>query len=102
MSGAIRIDRVVAEYDVWFDESIPFAKMKVKILERNGGDFLAVSNLAVRNLLSGEPEWIAGMGSSIDEALQDKLARFFDAVRENTPESGLLDSHFEWSAPEDF
>ena len=102
MQGVIRIDRVVAEFHVWFDHSIPFAKMKIKVLERQKGDFLAVSNLAIRNLLSKESDWISGLGTSIEEALSDFLPRFFDLVAENTPNSGLTESNFEWSATEDF
>jgi hypothetical protein len=102
MEHVTRIDRVVAEFDVWFDDSIPFAKMKVKVLAREGGDFLAVSNLAVRNLSSRERDGIAGLGSSVQEALGDFLPRFFDLVKENTPPSGLTEADFEWSAAEDF
>jgi hypothetical protein len=102
MEHVIRIDRVVAEFDVWFDNSIPFAKMRVKVLTREGGDFLAVSNLAIRNLTSRERDGIAGLGSSVEEAMNDLLSRFFDLVKENTPVSGLTESDFDWSAAEDF
>ncbi len=102
MDGILRIDRIVGEFDVWLDESFPFAKMKVKVLNRACGDFLAVTNLGVRSLTTGERDGIAGLGDSADEAVSDLLIRFVSLVRENTPEAGLTASDFEWSEPEDF
>jgi hypothetical protein len=102
MDGVRRIDRVVAQFEVWLDETFPFAKTKVKVLERSPGDFLAVPNLAVRNLTSREPEYISGLGSTVEEAVNDLLVRFVSGVRKHSPISGLTESNFEWSAPEDF
>src|SRR5262245_12201315 len=100
MDGVARIDRVVAQLEVWLDGSVPFPKMKVKVLQRQG-DYLAVPNVAVRDLVSGEPDGIAGLGSTADEALNDLLPRFVAGVRKNTPAGGLTEGDFEWSAPED-
>jgi hypothetical protein len=55
---------------------MPFAKMRVKVLDRCGGDFLAVPNLAFRNPTTGAPEYASGLGNSIEEAVNDLLVRF--------------------------
>src|SRR5690349_6027730 len=90
MGGIARIDRVVAQLEVWLDGSFfPFPKMKVKVIQRQSGDFLAVPNVAIRNLTSREPDGISGLGNSVDEAVNDLLPRFVAGVRLHTPDTGL-------------
>ncbi|MES1213107.1 MAG: hypothetical protein ABUL64_00835 [Singulisphaera sp.] len=99
----LRVERVVAEFNVWLGELFPFAKMKVKVIERNIGEgFLAVPNLVVRNRLSHDPEYISGISDTIDGALDDAICRFVELARQNAPESGLTEADFIWSAAEDF
>jgi hypothetical protein len=102
MDGIRRIDRVVAQLEAWLDGSFPFAKIKIKVLERDPGDLLAVPNVAIRHPTTRYPEGISGLGATVEEAVDDLLARFVAGVRENTPPTGLTEADFEWSAPEDF
>lgn len=103
MDGVSRIDRVAALFDVWLDfELLPFAKMKVKVLERSGSDFLAVTNLHRRNADSHEPEYLSGLGDSIDSATTDLLKGFVNDLRKHLPGQGYDEEDFEWSATEDF
>src|SRR5438105_1161827 len=102
VDGVIRIDKVVEQLEVWLDQSFPFAKIRVKLLDRSPGDFLAVANVNVLNRTSREPEYISGLGGTADEAVYDLLVRFAQEVREQTPIGGLTESDFEWAAPEDF
>ena len=102
MDGVARIDRVVAQLEVCLDGTFPFPKLKVKVLQRQGGDYLAVPNVAIRHRVTREPDWIAGLGNTAEEAVEDLLPSFVRGVRENTPQGGLTESDFEWSAPEDF
>ncbi len=102
MDGVIRIDKVVVYLEVWFDGTFPFAKMKVKVLDRSKGDYLAVPNLAFRNPVSGAPEYTSGLGNTIEEAVDDLLVRFVSEVRSCKSGDELTDADFEWSAPEDF
>ena len=102
MDGIVRIDKVVAVLEVWLDATFfPFAKMKVKVLERSH-DFLAVANLAYRDPVSGVPEYTSGLGDNAEEAVNDLLLRFVSEIREYSPSTELTESHFEWSAHEDF
>jgi hypothetical protein len=102
MNGAIRIDRVVAHLEVWLDQTLPLAKFKVKVLERSPGEFLAVPNVAVRNASSRAPEYISGLGGTVDEAVDDLLVRFVSEARQHSPIGGLTEADFEWPASEDF
>jgi hypothetical protein len=102
LPGIVRIDRVIAEFNVWLDAEIfPCPTMKVKVLKRSG-DYIAFSNLNLRDRLTGDPDSIAGLGDTADEALSDLLKRFVSAVRESLPEDGYAEADFEWSSPEDF
>jgi hypothetical protein len=102
MSRIIRVDRVVAHLEAWVDHVFPFVKFKIKVFERAPNDIIAVPNVAIRHLITREPEWISGLGKSVEEAVDDLLHRFILEVREHTPNSGLTDADFEWSSPEDF
>ena len=102
MSEILRIERVVAEFNVWLGETLPFAKMKVKVLEQNGTGYLAITNLHVLNKSSREPEYISGLGATVDDALKDVLSWFVQIVQRNATERGFNEADFAWSAPEDF
>ena len=102
VAGIGRIDRIVATFEVWSDGSLPFAKFKIKIVERSGEDFLGVANVAIRDSVTGSPEWTAGLGSSADEALKDTLVYFFEQVGKHAPKRSLTEDDFEWADPEDF
>lgn len=102
MSGIVRIDKVVAEFEVWLDADLyPFPKMKVKVLQRSD-DFAAFSNVSRRDRSTGSPDGIAGLGGTADEALRDLLRRFDLDVRESLPQTGYVEADFAWSCPEDF
>ena len=102
MKGFIRINRVAASFEIWLDDTFPFAKMKVKVIEQPNGEFFAVANLAVRNRVTRQPEGVAGLGTTIDEALEDVLKRFMSESQSHRPSNGFTENDFEWSAPEDF
>jgi hypothetical protein len=102
MDGVIRIDKVVAMLEVWLDATFPIAKMKVKVLDRSQGDFLAVPNLAFRDPTSGAHEYISGLGDTAEEAVNDLLVRFISEFRSQKPSNELTEADFEWSAPEEF
>lgn len=102
MDGVIRIDRVAQQLEVWLDQSFPFAKIKVKVLGRTSGDFLAIANASILNLVSREPEYISGLGTTIDEAVHDLFVRFVEGVRQHTPRGGLTEADFEWASAQDF
>lgn len=100
--GIVRIDKVVAEFDVWLDADLfPVPKMRVTVLQRSN-DFAAFSNLSRRDRLTGAPEGVAGLGSTTDEALADLLERFVSDAREARPKDGYCDADFAWSSAEDF
>jgi|APCry1669189241_1035207.scaffolds.fasta_scaffold38041_2 hypothetical protein len=102
LSGIARIDRVVAQFDIWLDSDLfPIPKMKTKVLRRTD-DYVAVSNLIRRDRATGFPDGIAGLGSTPDEALSDLLMRFIADARASMPPNGFIESDFSWSAAEDF
>jgi hypothetical protein len=102
MDGVGRIDRVVATFEVWSDGSLPFAKFKIKVVERAGGDFISVANIAIRDSATGNPEWVAGLGDSAEAALKDAFDYFFKGVEQHAPKRPLTDDDFEWADPVDF
>jgi len=100
--GIGRIDRVVATFEVWSDGSLPFAKFQIKVVERSGGDFIGVANIAIRNSVTGNPEWIAGLGDSAEDALRDALDYFLKEIEQHADNRSLTNDDFEWADPVDF
>jgi hypothetical protein len=102
MEAIIRVDRVAALLEAWVGDAFPFNKIKIKILDRGQGDYLAVANVSIRNIATMEPEYIAGIGATLEEARDDLFLRFVALVRDNTPEIGLSEENFEWASVQDF
>ncbi|NLS91754.1 MAG: hypothetical protein GXX96_06185 [Planctomycetaceae bacterium] len=102
MEDVIRIDRVVAIFEVWPRTDFPITKFKVKVLQRADAKFLGVPNAAIKNAVTGNPEWTSGMGDSIEEALKDAIRYFFLEVRQNRSDDSLTENDFSWASPEDF
>lgn len=77
---------------------LPFASFKVKVIERADGSFLGVPNVAVRST-DGMPDWISGLGDTVDDALEDALNYLVRSLggREDLP----VDS-FVWADRDDF
>ena len=68
------------------------------IIERPDGSYLGVPNVA-RLSPDGAPDWIAGLGTSVEEALEDTLRWF---VRSAGMGTDTTEQDFVWAAPEDF
>ena len=71
--GSRAVTKVAAVFQIGTPlPNLPFASFKVKVLERPRADFLAVPNVA-RVAPDGSPDWLAGLGNTVDEALADCL-----------------------------
>jgi len=102
IEGIVRVDRVVAVFQVHPDERIPLYRFDVKILERSDGSFLGIPNVAIKNPVTRYPEGTSGLGDTIEEALRDAIRYFFLEVEQNRYDRPLTEDDFEWSCPEDF
>lgn len=101
VDGVIKIEKVVAEFNVWSIQKLPFPKFKVKIRENSAGGFSGSTNVAVRSLLDNEPDWTTGFGNTISESLEDTVKSFFETI-EGIEETNLSEDDFVWSDPHDF
>ena len=99
IDGLGPIERVVAVFRVGPPlERLPFPSFKVKVVERANGSFVAIPNVAVL-ASDGSPDWEAGLGRTIEEALEDALKRFVRILDERRPET---DVDFAWSDSSEF
>lgn len=94
-----KIEKCVAEFNVWELNITPYAKFKVKIFEGANGHFTGYTNILLKSMLDGSPECGVGYGKTIDEALQDTVQYFMKMLEER---EGLTADDFEWSDPTDF
>ena len=101
IAGVLKIDRLVAEFQVECPD-LPSRYLRVKIFERANGNFNGRTNVCIKSL-TGDSEWIAGLGKSIDEALEDTLMQFMRSIKTYRGDRSILqEPDFEWAACEDF
>ena len=96
--GGKGISRLCGEYQITEPSKLPSAQFRIKVWERDIGDFLAVTNVCLKDA-QGSPDWVAGLGGSESEALEDCLRSFMEQLRGRAVVS---EDDFEWSDPLDF
>ena len=101
MRFVARVERVAAQFQVWVN-GLPFPVIRVKVLEVEKRNYVAVTNVHIRELGSDDKCGTSGLGDSIESALDDLVGRYERDVKRNTPEQGLSVSDFIWSDHKDF
>lgn len=99
------INRVITVFEVWSYDKIPYGKFKIKILENRRGQFIGIPNIAIKNLEDGTPEWISGLGNTVDEALNDSIENLMNSIEGYNIKdaNGMVNPCcFEWSESQDF
>ncbi|MBO1628487.1 hypothetical protein [Bacillus arachidis] len=97
IDGVSNIEKCRAEFIIWSIGDVPSGKFKVRIVEDQNGRFIGYTNLAI--LVDGSPNFFSGYGKNIEEALQDTVHHFMDALKERKPS---IEKDFEWADPSDF
>ena len=101
IAGILKIDRLVAEFQVECPD-LPNRYLRVKIFERANGNYNGRTNVCIKSL-TGDSEWISGLGKSIDEALEDTLLQFMRSIEIYRGDRSIFqEPDFEWAACEDF
>ena len=74
--GIAKIEKVVAEYNIWELNIIPCAKFKIKILESADHKYTGYTNILIADEL-GFFYGAVGYGDTEDDALEDTISEFF-------------------------
>lgn len=84
IEGIARIEREVAKFLV--DPVPPALPMgfRIKIVERQDGDFIGYSEIAVKDA-KGQPDGTSGRGATIEEALADTVQAVLRTANDNPP-----------------
>jgi hypothetical protein len=93
----VRLDKVVATYEMWTMGRLPIPIVTIKVVARAVGDFHAVPNVVVKSPKSGQCEYTSGIGPSISEALQDAIRRFWQEVKEASESRDLEEGDLVWT-----
>jgi len=99
ISGIARIEKCVAEFQVWELNNTPYGKFKVKVFERADGTFAGYTNIAIKNHTDNSCEFGVGFGESISAALEDTTRYFLEILKER---KALSENDFEWADYTDF
>jgi hypothetical protein len=97
LHGAGAIARLCAVYEIT-DTRIPGSRFKAKVLQRGDAEYIASLNVCLKDA-QGSPDWMAGLGRTELEALEDALKWFMSALKRR---DSLGPDDFEWSDPLDF
>jgi hypothetical protein len=101
IAGIQHIERLVAEFYVECSY-IPSRYFRVKITEHQNGTYISRLNVCLRNV-DAVPEWISGLGESIDAALADAIQQLMNQFdQRGQGKYDLTEDDFEWAASEDF
>lgn len=98
-AGIARIEKCVAEFQVWELYKTPYGKFKVKVYQRTQGEFVGYTNIMVKNAFDGTPECGVGYGSSTAEALENTIQNLLELLNFKQQ---FNEEDFEWSDPHDF
>lgn len=98
IDGVARIDRVVGIFEITLAGKLPFVSFKIKVTEGAQGDFVAISNVWVKDQ-DGFAHGEAGLGPSLEKALEDCLTRF---LAETKSRKELRNEDFVWKTFEEF
>lgn len=99
INGIARIEKCVAEFQVWELNITPYGKFKVRIYEKINGKFIGYTNIKTKNPLDGSFECGVGYGDSISLALKDTIDNFLILLKEYLP---ICEEDFEWMDSSDF
>lgn len=92
------IDKVVAEFEIGEVKKTPWGKFRVKVLERQNGDFFALTNLMFIDHTGFENAGY-GEGKTIEEALEQAIVDFMSYLPDDRE---LTEADFTVSDPYDF
>lgn len=94
--GIAKIEKLVAEYNIWELNIIPYAKFKIKIFKSSDHTYSGYSNIHIADEI-GDFGCAVGYGKTEEEALEDTISEFFKlTTRKNTWEEKdfrYADSH---------
>lgn len=98
IEGIAKIEKCVAEFNIWELNISPYAKFKIKVFEDNKNNFTGYSNIQVIDEVGGY-NGAVGYGNTVEEALEDTIKYFFEllSIKEDWQEND-----FAWSDPLDF
>ena len=74
--GIAKIEKVVAEYNIWELNIVPYAKFKIKIFESPNHTYTGYTNILIADGL-GDFCCAVGYGNTEEEALEDTISEFF-------------------------
>ncbi len=101
-----KIEKCVAEYQIWSADILPYAKMKIKIYENQNHYFSGYTDVMIIRKYNNVPETVTGTGKTIEEALVNTINIFFEIVEEDYPKekypNGLSDCHIQYKTYSEF
>lgn len=92
------IEKVVAEFEIGEVKRTPWGKFRVKVLERQDGIFIAITNLRFIDHTGGENSGY-GEGKTIEEALEKAIRNLMSYLPDDRE---LTEADFTVADPYDF
>lgn len=92
-----KVEKCVEEFEICMNSLFPYGKCKVKIFEKQNGEYYGYSDIRIKNTENNSYDDIKYYGKTIDEVL-DKLIEKFTEMNEKYPEGLDVDDikYLEW------
>ena len=101
-----KIEKCIAEYQVWMLTLLPYGKVKIRIYEGQDRTYTGITDIHIRRKFDGGFEAAVGFGKSEEEALQDTIKYFIEIINEDYPSEeyphGLSEQDIEYAECSDF
>ncbi len=97
-SEIAKVEKVIAEFDVWELNKSPYGKFKIKIFQDTKGLYTGYSNIQVIDE-TGSFHGAVGHGNTEESALSDTIKHYLELV---SWKEDWQESDFEWSEVTDF
>ncbi|MBP2644189.1 MAG: hypothetical protein H6Q67_2076 [Firmicutes bacterium] len=98
IKGIARIEKCVAEFDIYELNKTPYAKFKVKIYADSNRRFIGYTNLRIKDS-AGDACGGVGHGNTMEEALEDTVLYFLKMLDQKET---WCEEDFEYADPYDF
>ena len=96
--GIAKIEKLVAEYNIWELNIIPYGKFKIRIYESSNCTYSGYTNIHIADG-SGDFYCAVGYGKTKEEALENTISEFFKLTARK---SIWEEQDFQYADPCDF
>lgn len=101
---SIVVSKLVAEYNLFSTKVFPYTHCKVRIWKESFENYIALTNIRIKDRENNTVDGISGIGGNETDALNDLIKNLLSLILqyEKKWNRKLVDEDYEYSDPDDF